>query len=114
MKRRKRIIQNGMFASSIWQADYTALMEEFAYKKGKSNSAIFYNPSDYSRALVHGDDFGVLVDQDAIDSVEAMLATQYEFKKLANLGFELKDDKTCSFLNRVIPVDAESLPREIT
>ena len=42
------------------------------------------------------------------------MATKYEFKKLANLGFELKDDKTCSLLNRVISVDAESLPRQIT
>ena len=80
----------------------------------KSNSAIFYNQSEDCRTLVHGDDVGVLGDQDAIDSFEAMLATKYEFKKLANLGFEQKDDRTCSFLNRVVSVDAESLPRKIT
>ena len=100
-------------ACSIWQADYR-VDGGFAYEQGKSNSAIFYSPSEDSRALVHGDDLGVLGDQDAIDSFEAMLATKYEFKKLANLGFEPKDDKTCSFLNRVISFGAKSLSSKIT
>ncbi|CAK0821340.1 unnamed protein product, partial [Prorocentrum cordatum] len=93
-------------ASKIWQGDYTELLEENGYKAGVSCPAVFYKEVDETRLLGHGDDFAVLAQQQDIDSFEATLGKKYEFKKIANLGFDEGDDKQAVFLNRVIEVSA--------
>ena len=101
-------------ASHIWQGDYSGLLKDAGYAKGSSNGAIFYNEASDCRVLCHGDDFGVLGDQDAIDEFERVLRSKYEIKKLGNLGFEQGDDKTVRILNRVVSLDGTCQPRTLT
>ena len=100
-------------ASSIWQSDYTALLEEHGFACGRSNAALFYDPATDCKVLVHGDDFAALGDQKAVDAFEAMLKSKYECKKMANLGFEEGDDKQATFLNRVITIERSSRPYKV-
>lgn len=89
-------------ASNIWQSDYMELLTANGYERGKSNGAIVYNPQDDARGLVHGDDFAVLADEDALNRLEEILRSRYQLKRLAVLGPEDKDDKEVTLLNRVI------------
>ena len=89
-------------ASAIWQEDYAEALNAHGYQTGKSNGAVFYSEEQDARALVHGDDFMVLADQDAIDKMDAMLKGKYMCKKMYNLGPEKGDSKEAVFLNRRI------------
>jgi hypothetical protein len=44
----------------------------------------------------------VLGTQEIVDKFEALLASKYQYKKLANLGFEEGDSRGATFLNRII------------
>ena len=96
-------------ASQIWQDDYAELLQQHGYIRGKSQPAVFYNRETDTRVLVHGDDFMVLGPQEAVDAFEKILASRYEYKKTANLGFGEGDEKETVFLNRVIVVRGGSL-----
>ena len=60
-------------ASNIWQEDYSELLATGGYKRRVSNGSVFYCEEDDSRVSVHGDDFMVLGDQEAIDRFEKLL-----------------------------------------
>ena len=94
-------------ASSIWQRDYTALLQEHTYEKGRSNSAVFFSNESQGRVIVHGDDFLILGTQETIDAFEKMLATKYEYKKLFNIGTDQGDCNSGIFLNRVLELRRE-------
>jgi hypothetical protein len=89
-------------ASAIWQKDYVELLSSAGFTRGVASGATFDHKEWDLRVLVHGDDFLCLGDQQAIDDFEALLKTRYEFKKLANIGWQESDDKEVVFLNRVI------------
>ena len=52
-------------ASSIWQSNYTELLEQAGFKTGSSTTAIFYHEKEDMGVLVHGDDFLRLADETA-------------------------------------------------
>ena len=79
-------------ASSIWQEDYSSLMERNGFQRGKSNAAVFYDPVRDARGMVHGDDFWLLAVRASLDEVDGILKSRYECKCLGYLGFE-EDDK---------------------
>ena len=90
-------------ASAIWQDDYSEMLcSEGGFERGKSNGAVFYHPTSDTRVMVHGDDFAVLGTQTDVDNFEKMLASRYEYKRTACIGFGPKDDTTAVFLNRVV------------
>ena len=57
-----------------------------------------------ARALVHGDDFGVLGDEVALEAIDKLLKSRYDCVRTAKLGSEPGDDKEALFLNRVIRI----------
>ena len=95
-------------APAIWQDHYSSVLKDAGWKRGKSNGAVFYHPELDANILVHGDDFLCLGDEDAQQKLDEVLRKAYELKKLGTLGFEEKDDKELSFLNRMIRVDQSS------
>ena len=97
-------------ASSLWQGDYSKLLVENGFAKGKSNGAVFYQEAQGCSLLVHGDGFLVLGDDTALETFEAMLGSRYSFKKLFRLGVDKEDDKTGTFLNRIISIDSSHRP----
>jgi hypothetical protein len=100
-------------ASCIWQEDYVELLTSGGYRRGISNGAVFFHPELDCRVTCHGDDFMVLGDDDAIASFEALIASRYQYKRLAILGFEPKDDKSMTYLNRVVRVAVEANDRRV-
>ena len=88
-------------ASHIWQKDYTSLLGSNGYKAGVSNPAVFYSPEMDGRMLVHGDDFVILGDEDAIAHMYKTLGSKYTVKMLANFGGEDVVVETV-VLNRVV------------
>ena len=109
------LLQKGMYgtqdASNLWQNDYLELLEKNAYVRGRSNAATVYNPISGTRGLVHGDDFMVLGDEDALNELDVVLRSRYELKRLGTLGPEPKDDKEVTFLNRIIRYVEGSTPK---
>jgi len=102
-------------ASAIWQDDYCDLLNAAGFKRGKSNGAIFFHPSTGVRVLVHGDDFVVLTDnQGDLDNFEKLIASRYEYKKEANLGWDSSDDKSATVLNRIITLESDDKVRRTT
>ena len=99
-------------ASQIWQEDYVELLSSAGHARGKAHAAVFYNAEKDARTLVHEDDFMALADQDVVDEFEQLLASKYEYKKTANLGFEAGDDREAVFLNRVITLEC-GRPRRV-
>ena len=69
-------------APAIWQAHYTALLESYGFMRGKSNASVFYTEKDGARVLVHGDDFLALADNQGLESIDSMLRSAYELKRL--------------------------------
>ena len=57
---------------------------------------------DAPMVLVHGDDFMVLGDGEALRRLNDILKTAYELKWLGTLGDEVSDDKEVHCLNRLI------------
>ena len=72
------------------------------FERGTSCPCLYFNNAKNIRVLCHGDDFAVLSDEQGLDAFEAVLASRYEYKVTATLGFEEKDDKQATFLNRII------------
>jgi hypothetical protein len=102
-------------ASNIWHDDYTELLAQNKYKRGASNAAVPFNEEEDARVLVHGDkcrsqalvltlvyDIVVSGPHEAVDRFEQILDRAHEYRKLANFGFDEKDRKGPTFLNRVI------------
>ena len=89
-------------ASNAWQSDYTELLEEESFVGGVASPAIFYSEAQDLRILIHGDDFGVLGDDEAQDFMEATLGKRYDYKCTGRLGAGGADGSECIFLSRVI------------
>ena len=94
-----------MVPGNIWQTHYTSLLEGAGFKRGRSNGAASCRASDDLRVLVHGDDFLALGDSEALESLDALLRSAYELKRLGTLGFEEGDTKTLHFLNRLLKAE---------
>ena len=88
-------------ASRLWQKDYTELLVANTYRAGISNPALFYSATWDARMLVHGDDFVMLADEDAISHMDSLLKSKYTVKMLANMGDGDKVEEAV-VLNRVI------------
>ena len=71
---------------------------------GKANPALFYNSKEDSRSLVHGDDFCVLGDEEALDQIEKTLRAKYDLKVTGELKLGTGQDHEVIFLNRVLRV----------
>ena len=99
------ILERSMYgtqdASNLWQKDYSELISEDGYVSGKSNPALFYSKELDARLLVHGDDFVMLGDAEAIDQMHKKLSSKYEVKMLAKFGDEEEEQETV-ILNRII------------
>ena len=108
------LLQRSMYgtqdASQIWQKDYTELLRSDSFECGVSNGAVFYKASTDTRVMVHGDDFAVCGRQEEIDKFEALLRSRYELKKMGNLGLGPQDDRSATYLNRVVQLLPGSKP----
>jgi len=90
-------------ASAIWQDHYCGTLIEAGFQRGRSNGAVFYHPTRGTRVLVHGDDFVALTDStEDLDHFEHVLASKYEYKVVAKLGWQPGADRTAQILNRII------------
>ena len=100
-------------ASHIWQEDYSANLEGAGYKRGVSNGAVFLNEDQDSRCLVHGDDFVLIGDEEAIKHMHALLSRHFDLKMTGKIGFDEADEREAVMLNRVLRCVPESEVFEI-
>lgn len=98
-------------ASNIFQRDYTKLFADCGFVFGKACPAIMHHAGLDARGLVHRDDFTVLAYDHGLNETDKILKSKYTVKQLARLGFEEKDDKEATFLNRVISVSKDESGR---
>jgi hypothetical protein len=100
-------------ASHIWQEDYSTNLEGAGYKRGISNGAVFLNEDQDSRCLVHGDDFVLVGDEEAIKHMHELLSKHYDLKMTGKIGFDEADEREAVMLNRVLRCVPESEVFEI-
>jgi len=62
----ERTMYGSQDASNLWQKDYSRLIEEEEFLPGVANPAMFYCAKWDARLLVHGDDFVLLADDEAM------------------------------------------------
>eukprot|EP00971_Amphidinium_carterae_P350127 6491397-Amphidinium_carterae.1 len=98
-------------AVQIWQKDYAKLLGGKHWKQGDSNGALFYDTVSQARAVVHGDDFLLLGDDDDVRAMDETLKSRYNCKSGGVLGPDEGDDSEVTYLNRVIRYVKGSTPR---
>ena len=69
--------------------DYTDVMLESKFQKGKSNGTIFSHVNLDCRVLCHDDDLCLPRDAEAIKHFDEMLSKKYVYRRLAILGFRI-------------------------
>ena len=69
----------------MWQQDYTDVMLENEFHKGKINGTLFFHVDLDCRVLCHGDDLCVPGDAEAMKHFDEMLSKKYVYKRLAIL-----------------------------
>eukprot|EP00971_Amphidinium_carterae_P207321 4113361-Amphidinium_carterae.2 len=79
-------------ASQIWQKDYAKLLGGKHWRQGASNGALFYDTVSQARAVVHGDDFLLLGDDDDVRAMDEILKSRYDCKSGGVLGPDPQDD----------------------
>jgi len=88
-------------ASNLWQKDYTKLLATEDYRAGKANPALFHSAKWDGRMLVHGDDFFLLADEDAVQDMHRLLGSKYTVKLMAKIG-EGDQVQEAVILNRIV------------
>eukprot|EP00971_Amphidinium_carterae_P120069 2378480-Amphidinium_carterae.2 len=78
---------------------------------GQSNGALFYDTVTQARAVVRGDDFLVLGDDDNVKRMGETLRSRYDCKSGGVLGPEPEDDTGVTYLTRVIRCVRGSNPK---
>ena len=93
-------------APHIWQLDLVNLIcaESGGFRRGKYSAALYYNPNEDVRMVVHGDDCVCLSEDDGLKHVDTLLKSKYTSKNMGTLGFEDSDAKHLSLLNCVFRV----------
>ena len=100
------LLQRSMYgtqdASNLFQQGYVKLLSASGFTFGSASYATFHSVGLDARGLVHGDDFAVLGDDEALRKVDEILRSKYTVKWTAKIGPDPDDDKEGVFLNRVI------------
>ena len=73
-------------ASHIWQLDYVNLIcgELGGFRRGKHSAALFHNPNQDVRMVVHGDDFVCLSDDDNLNINDSFVKSKLHSERHGN------------------------------
>ena len=93
-------------ATHIWQLGYVNLIcgELGRFRRDTHSAALFHNPNQDVRMLVHDDDFVCLSDDDGLKHIDSLLKSKHTAKDMGTLGFEDSDVESLQLLNRVFRV----------
>ena len=94
-------------AGANWERELTSCYVDAGFKQGLACPNIYYHAERDIVIVNHGDDGHVLADDDGQAYVQKIMKDRYEVKVRAVLGTEPKDDKECTFLNRIVRINDE-------
>ena len=100
-------------ASSEFEQFFTTIVEELGFRAGISVTCVYYRPLDLLIIWRHGDDIGIIGDEESSEQVYKELAKKMILKKRAVLGFGDSHDKTISLLNRIITLEVDAGRRRV-
>ena len=96
-------------AASNWEKEYSATLEEKAFRPGQATAVAFYNEERDVRIVVHGDDLVIEGFDPDIEWVRDVLAAKYLIKVRGVLGPDAEDQKSIVILGRVLEWREEEL-----
>ena len=83
-------------ASSEFEQFFTTIVEELGFRVGVSVTCVYYRPLDMLIIWRHGDDIGIVGEEEPSEQVYKALSDKMILKKRAVLGFGDGHDKTIS------------------
>jgi len=98
-------------AASNWHTHYSGILLKLGFKKGSSNSCIFWHPGKDIKVMVHGDDFVSVGIDSSLKWMSSELEKQFEVSTQI-VGPERDDQKQVKVLNRIIKFTDEGIVYE--
>ena len=95
-------LQGTRDAAQNWEHEYMEAMQELGFKVGRISPCTFWHPNKEIRAVVHGDDFTLLADEDKLDWFRREISKKLEVKFRGRNGPDSGDDKSIRVLSRVV------------
>ena len=89
-------------AAAQWEAYYADKFESAEFSQGLFSPCLFRHEARDLEALVHGDDMGIVGEEEDLLWIEAELGRSMVLKRRALLGPDSTDDKQVTFLNRIV------------
>ena len=87
-------------AARAWEEHYAKKLIEAGFRRGVSNSTVFWHPEGDISLVVHGDDFTALGPEEELKNFKKQMKSWYEVKVRGVLGPGPLDDKEITILNR--------------
>ena len=98
-------------AATNWAAEYTATLIQDGYRRGSSNTCLFYHPISGVSIMVHGDDFVAVGDKNGLKGVREALEGKYKLK-VQTFGGRKECAKEVRVLNKIIRHTANGIELE--
>ena len=96
-------------AAQNWEIEYAEFMQGIGFKRGLAVPCLFNHDKFNLRVAVHGDDFTVLGEVQALDWFRIQMAKKFEVKFRGRIGPEQGDEKAIRLLNRVFQWTPEGI-----
>ena len=100
--RLQRALYGTRDAAAAWEREWTRTLNSIGFESGVSNPAFLHCEKLDASMVVHGDDFIILGDSEALSEVERAMSYHYTIKVRAVLGAERDDAKEARILNRYV------------
>lgn len=108
--RLKRWLYGMRPAASAWEDDYTAMMKEAGFDRGRAAPTAYFNRETGVRVAVWGDDSTFLGRERHLREMAKRMAQWYDIKVSAVMAPNHEGDKEVRILHRVV----KWLPNELT
>ena len=96
-------------AGANWEVEFASCFTEAVWVQGKACPNINVNEDMDVTSVCHRDGVHALGDEDSLDKLNAVMETRCGVEVRATLGFEPRDDRCATFLNRQVRLNEDTL-----
>ena len=96
-------------AAQNWDYEYCDFMESIGMVRGVASPCVFFNEERQLRAVVHGDDFTIVGNEEQLDWFRRMISERYEVKFRGRISPNDSGEKSIRILNRVVTWTSEGI-----
>ena len=89
-------------AAQNWEEEYRVIMESLGFQSGRITPCTFWHAARDIRAVVHGDDFTIMADEQQLDWFRPEISNKFDAKFRGRIGPDITDDKSTRILNRIV------------